>query len=568
MVSSSTIKRSSLVLALSCSTIVLQAQTVFFSWVNKLGSQGYDYATSVVTDALGNVYTTGEFRGSADFDPGAGTTTLTSAGADDIFVTKLDANGSLVWAVRMGGTGADIGNDISVDAYGNVYVAGTFESTADFDPGNGTANLTSTMSTSSFAVKLSPGGGYSWAKMVGSNLGTVTNSVEVNAGGTVHLVGDFSGTADLNPDAGTATAITTGQTDIYIVELDSAGAYQWSKSFGGNSYDHCAAIAADASGNLFLTGYFTATCDFEPGAGSTTLTAASTDIFVASYDPAGTLAWAKQMGGSGSDGGTAIIVDNNGDVLTTGYFDGNADFDPGAGTHILSAATGISDAFVSKLNSAGAYSWSAQFGGTSVDAGQSITIDVAGNIYTTGRYSGTADFDPSANTANLVSSGTYDVYVSKLSASGSYVWAHQMGGASNDVGNCVAVDASNNVVTVGYFAGSCDFDPQGTTASLSTAGLDDIFITKWSQSAVGVEEFPTNEYAVFPNPSNGMLTINATSDMQTANMNIYSSLGSLVQTQQANGQQIVIDLSELVQGFYILEIDNGNSKSRINVMKQ
>jgi hypothetical protein len=282
----------------------------------------------------------------------------------------------------------------------------------------------------------------------------------------------------------------------------------------------------------------------------------------------GSFSWARKFGGAWVDYGLSVDVDADGNVYTGGTFGQTVDFDPGAGTHIFSAATGIIDAFVSKLNSAGAYSWAAQFGGTSVDAGQSITIDVAGNIYTTGRYSGTADFDPSANTANLVSSGTYDVYVSKLSASGSYVWAHHMGGASNDVGNCVAVDASNNVVTVGYFAGSCDFDPQGTTVSLSTAGLDDIFITKWSQSAVGVEEFPTNEYTVFPNPSNGMLTINATSDMQTANINIYSSLGSLVQTQQANGQQIVIDLSELVQGFYILEIDNGNSKSRINVMKQ
>lgn len=562
-------KKHVLTLALACTAVGVQAQSVYFSWADQLGGTGYDYATSIAVDNLGNVYTTGEFRGTVDFDPGTGTTSLTSSGADDVFISKLDANGSLVWAFKIGGTGSDIGNDIGVDAYGNVYVAGVFESTVDFDPGAGTANLTSTTATtSSFLVKLRSSGAYAWSNMITSNLGTTTNSVSIDANGTSHLAGDFTGTADLDPSSSTATAITAGQTDVYIVEMDSGGVYQWSKWFGGNSYDHCAAIAEDPSGNLFLTGYFTSTCDFEPGSGVTNLTAASTDIFVSSLTSNGNLTWVKQMGGSGSDGGTSIVVNATGEVFSAGYFDGTADFDPGAGTVLFSASTGISDAFVSKLTANGTYSWAAQLGGTSVDAAQAITLDVQGNVYTTGRFSGTADFDPSASTGSLVSAGTYDIFVSKLNSSGAYVWAHKMGGAANDVGNSVCIDASDNVHTAGYFAGTADFDPQASSWTYTTAALDDIFISKWSQSGVGIVENVPSAIQAFPNPTDGLVTFTSTAILDNATVNVFSLNGQLQLSQQHSGNTSNLDFSNLAAGVYFVEILIGESVSRIRVIKQ
>lgn len=565
----STTKKHVLALVLACTGVGVQAQAVYFSWADQFGGTGYDYATSIAVDNLGNVYTTGEFRGTVDFDPGTGTTSLTSSGADDVFISKLDANGSLVWAVKIGGTGSDIGNDIGVDAFGNVYVAGVFENTVDFDPGAGTANLSSTpATTSSFLVKLRSSGAYAWSNMITSNLGTTTNSVSIDAIGTAHLAGDFTGTADLDPSSSTATAITAGQTDVYIVEMDSGGVYQWSKWFGGNSYDHCAAIAEDPSGNLFLTGYFTSTCDFEPGSGVTNLTAASTDIFVSCLTSNGNLTWVKQMGGSGSDGGTSIVVNATGEVFSAGYFDGTADFDPGAGTVLFSASTGISDAFVSKLTANGTYSWAAQLGGTSVDAAQAITLDVQGNVYTTGRFSGTADFDPSAATGSLVSAGTYDIFVSKLNSSGAYVWAHKMGGAANDVGNSVCIDASNNVHTAGYFAGTADFDPQASSWTYTTAGLDDIFISKWSQSGVGIVENVPSAIQAFPNPTDGLVTFTSTAILDNVTVNVFSLNGQLQLSQQHSGNTINLDFSNLAAGAYFVEILNGESVSRIRVIKQ
>ena len=127
-------------LCLSCTTFT-HAQN--YAWAKRMGGASTDFALSIAVDGSGNVYTTGIFVGTADFDPGAGTANLTSLGSYDIFVSKLDASGNFVWAKSMGGTGPDYGYAIAVDGSGNVYTTGDFQGTVDFDPSAGTANLTS-----------------------------------------------------------------------------------------------------------------------------------------------------------------------------------------------------------------------------------------------------------------------------------------------------------------------------------------------------------------------------------------------------------------------------------------
>jgi hypothetical protein len=126
----------------------------------QLGGPSTDLALGIAVDSSGNVYTTGRFHGTVDFDPGAGTKNLTSAGSDDIFVSKLDSVGNFVWAISMGGSNSDQGRGISVDSSGNVYTTGAFQGTSDFDPGAGTANLTSAGDfdawRSKWAVRLQP----------------------------------------------------------------------------------------------------------------------------------------------------------------------------------------------------------------------------------------------------------------------------------------------------------------------------------------------------------------------------------------------------------------------------
>ena len=247
--------------------------------------------------------------------------------------------------------------------------------------------------------------------------------------------------------------------------------------FGGTSNDYGYSVAVDSSGNMYTTGVFQGTVDFDPGAGTANLTSAgSDDVFVSKLDASGNYVWAQRFGDTRDDYGYSVAVDSSGNVYTTGYFSGTVDFDPGVGTANLTTGRNP-NVFVSKLDASGNYVWAKQFGGTSNDYGYSVAVDSSGNVYTTGFFAGTADFDPGAGTANLtVVEG--NVFVSKLDASGNYVWARSFGGH----GYSVAVDSSGNVYTTGYFMGAVDFDTSAGTVNLTAVGGLDVFVSKLDAS--------------------------------------------------------------------------------------
>ncbi len=472
----------------------VNAQVTVYKWAKAIGGTDFDTSNSVAVDASGNVYTTGAFSGTVDFDPGAGTANLTSSGFLDIFISKLDASGNFVWAKAIGGNGYGQSNGIAVDASGNVYTTGWFNGSVDFDPGAGTANLTSANddffndpSQDIFISKLDASGNYVWAKAMGGVSSDIGYGIAVDASGNVYTTGSFSEgmnstTVDFDPGTGTANLTVVGNVDIFISKLDTSGNYVWAKSMGSPGGEAAKSIAVDASGNVYTTGYFGNTVDFNPGAGTANLTAGNFDIFISKLDASGNYVWAKAMGGIDDDQASSIAVDASGNVYTTGYFFGTADFNPGAGTANHTTAGGR-DIFISKLDASGNYVWSKAMGGTTLDISKGIKVDASGNVYTTGYFMGIADFDPSAATANLTSAGSTDIFISKLDASGNYVWAKKMGGTGEDIGYGIAVNASGNVYTTGYFNVTADFDPGAGTANLTSAGSADIFISKLGPDA-------------------------------------------------------------------------------------
>ena len=458
-------------------SVGLHAQS--FEWAKSVGGTGDLIGRSIAVDALGNVYTTGPFLETVDFDPGAGVMNLTSQGHDDIFVKKLDSLGNLVWVKSVGGTSFDGGYSIAVDAQGNVYTTGYFVGTVDFDPGAGTVNLTSQGGSDIFIQKLDALGDLVWAKSVGGTGNDNGRSIAVDAQGNVYTTGDFRGIVDFDPGAGTADLTSQGENDVFIQKLDALGDLIWAKSVGETSYDYGYSIAVDVLGNVYTTGYFSGTVDFDPGAGTVNLTSqGGIDIFIQKLDALGDLVWAKSVGGTGNDNGRSIAVDAQGNVYTTGDFRGTVDFDPGAGIVNLTSQGG-SDIFIQKLDALGDLVWVKSMGGNSTDFGESIAVDSQGNVYTTGDFRGIVDFDPGAGTTNLTSQGEIDFFIQKLDALGNLVWAKSVGGTSNDGGNSIAVDAQGNVYTTGYFWGTVDFDPGAGTAYLTAQGYD-FFVQKLS----------------------------------------------------------------------------------------
>jgi hypothetical protein len=430
--------------------------------------------TSVAVDTFGNVYTTGTFSGAVDFDPGAGTSNLTSAGLDDVFVLKLDSAGNYVWAKKFGNGENDRSYSVAVDTSGNVYTTGSFSNTLDFDPGAGTSNLTSVAYTDIFVSKLDSTGNYVWAKKFGNSGDDWGVSVAVDGSGNVYTTGFWN------------------SIDVFVSKLGSAGNLVWTRTFAGVGEQRGASVAVDASGNVYTTGFFENTVDFDPGAGTSNFTATylQADAFVSKLDSSGNYVWAKIFSGTDTKRSESVAVDASGNVYTAGYFYGTVDFDPGAGTSNFTS-TGSGDVFVSKLDSSGNYVWTKKFGSTAIDSGASVAVDASGNVYTAGLFSGTVDFDPGAGTQNLISSGLFDVFVSKLNTAGNYVWAKKLGGASYDWGASVAVDASGNVYTAGLFSGTVDFDPGAGTSNLTSAGSSDIFVLQLDASGESSLSAPT-----------------------------------------------------------------------------
>ncbi len=458
-------------------TICLTTKAQNFEWVQSFGGTSNDLGNSIAVDASGNVYTTGYFSGTVDFDPGAGTANLSSVGQFDVFVQKLDASGNYQWARSFGSSLNDVGQSVAVDASGNVYTTGRFRGTVDFDPGAGTANFTSAGQDDIFVQKLDASGNYLWAKRFGGSSGENGNFITLDALGHVYTTGAFQGTVDFDPGVATFTLTSiAGSFDGFVQKLDASGNFVWARSLGGNSDDDGRSIRVNASGDIYTTGIFRETVDFDPGAGTANLTSSGQeDIYVQKLDASGNFLWARSFGNASMDISSSIEVDALGNVFITGFFRGTVDFDPNAGIANLTSA-GLDDAFIQKLDATGNFIWARSFGGSGADQGLSVASDASGNVYTMGVFEGTVDFDPGAGIANLLSGG-FDIFVQKLDAAGNFQWANSFGA----VGASIAVDDIDNVFTTGYFIGTVDFDSEAGVANLSSAGSTDVFVKKMSQ---------------------------------------------------------------------------------------
>ncbi len=158
-------KKSILFLIFIIPSLFLKAQAPTFQWAKQMGGASNDYGRSIVVDVSGNVISSGLFYGTADFDPGIGTYSLTATSSNnqDIFISKLDASGNFTWAKNVGGVGTSYisSEEIALDGLNNIYVTGYFQGTVDFDPSAGTYTLsTSGPTNNGFILKLDASGNF------------------------------------------------------------------------------------------------------------------------------------------------------------------------------------------------------------------------------------------------------------------------------------------------------------------------------------------------------------------------------------------------------------------------
>jgi hypothetical protein len=368
-----------------------------FLWAK--GIQGVIESNSISVDIIGNVFITGQFSGTVDFNPGLGLYNLT-ASISDIYILKLDSAGNFLWAVNMGGNSGDKGLSISVDIMGNVYTTGWFRDTADFDPGLANYFIAATTAVNSysdiFISKLDMNGSFVWAKSIGS-IGTDQGfSINVRPNGYVYITGR------LNDDIG-------------ISKLDSNGNFIWTKSIGGIGLDVGFSVAVDVSDNVYTTGVFLDTVDFNPNLPIYNMLG-NHSIFILKLDHVGNFVWAKSIDGCDLNVGNSLVVDSSSNLYLVGNFSGTVDFDPGSSIYNITS-NGGRDIFVMKLDFNANFIWSKSFGGINIDRGYSIAIDAVGNIFTTGYFFNTVDFDPGLLIFSINSLGNNDAFIHKMSQS-------------------------------------------------------------------------------------------------------------------------------------------------------
>ena len=458
-------------------------QAPSLEWAHQIAGASNDMGNALVTDSLGNVYSTGSFTATNDFDPGPGTTNLTSAGADDLFVLKMDGAGNFVWARRVGGTLNDRGNGLAVDPLGNVYITGTFQQTVDFDPGPGTSNLSSPGGEKCFVLKLDANGDFLWAVHFEANASNYGRGIATDDVGNVYLTGEFGGTADFDPGPGTFN-LSAAATDLFTVKLDAAGNLVWAVKQGGSSTEVAYALDLDVDGNVYTTGDFGGFPDFDPGPGSFVLSptgGGQRSCFISKLDGSGGFVWAKMISGTDEVLGESIELDADKNVVLGGYFYGTADFDPGGATFNQSATGSTPDAFIAKLDSMGNFAWAKRIGYDQIDNCTAVGVDKLGNVIATGLFEGTVDLDPGPGVQNATSAYS-DIFVVKLDPNGNFGWAGHMGGTFGDLPRSIALGSNGQVFIAGGFNGTSDFDPGPGSFNLTSFGNSfDIFLVKLNQ---------------------------------------------------------------------------------------
>lgn len=468
-----------------------------------------------------------------------GSTTINSSGLEDIYVAKYSSTGTPLWIAKAGGATTDYSYDIQLDAVGNTYITGLFTGTAVF----GSYTLNCLGGTDIFIAKLDPLGNFLWAKRAGSSAtgSDMGNALATDAVGNIFVIGVFEGTADFEA----INVTSAGGPDVFIAKYNTAGNIIWVTTAGGAGLDYGTDIILDKN-ELFFTGSFAFTAAF----GSTNLTTIGYgDIFIARADTAGNITMAAgaeaQNSGAYSDA-FGIARDGSGNILVTGRLSGTADFGSNSLTSI-----GYEDLIVAKYNTSNTWEWIRQAGGSDADmSGERVAVDEDNNIYVTGFMMDTVDF--SGTMINSDEFG-YNVFVVKYTNTGTQVWVKAESGTSEEVyGRDLLVDTlTHKILVTGGVWGNADFD-----AISITGNSNDAYVARIDQGGTsGLQVFSSNQNSLnfYPNPAANSLTV-INSATEGGYIKIYDAAGRELKIMNAQGEKTVVDIKDIAPGIYTIEL--------------
>lgn len=301
------------------------AQSPDLLWANTTSNSDWIRMMDMTIDNTSNSYCVGDYKGTADFDPGASTLNLTSNGLDDMSLQKFNGSGMLTMTISIGGIGNDRINAVHVDDDGSIYLTGIFSDTVDFDPGVGVENRVSQASTGNFfLLKPTAQGQFQWVKtLVSTSAAIGGTNLKTDPQGNIIVSGYFAGTVDFDPNATTyeLTSQSGSGSDLFFLKLDQSGSFVWAKLISGSSGETCNAIDVDVFGNLYAVGKFSDDIDLDPGPLTHEYWSHGLDdLFIFSLNADGEYRWSYAAGGNQQDYLYDVSVSGNGTCFAIGEF--------------------------------------------------------------------------------------------------------------------------------------------------------------------------------------------------------------------------------------------------------
>ncbi|MCH2489238.1 MAG: SBBP repeat-containing protein [Flavobacteriales bacterium] len=550
-------KKFSVLLFCLCLSISTIGQS--FEWGGPFGGAGEDVIKKMHVDANGNSYTTGYFTDTADFDITSSEFNLISNGFYDVFVQKTNADGTLEWAVNVGGSMFDYGTGITTDDQGNVYITGYFDDTVDFNPGADEWLLTSQGGGDVFILKLNSDGAFMWAKSVGGADYEESTDIGVDELGNVYVLGYLYETADFDPNLGEVLITSQGASDTFLLKLDSAGDFVNVYSYGGTNLDLALDMEVKNSNEIYISGFFEGTSDLDPRP--------SEEYFVTATE--GFAGYSIKVDGLGgitnvvlTEGGEVIVyavtTDTENNVYLTGHFNGTVNFDPTSGSgEYTFTSTAAYNSFILKVLADGSIAWARHLTSTDPLFAYDIAVGPNENVHTVGYFGGTADFDPDVNDVfelTKESVNASDAFISILNSNGMFINAYQFGGVDFIDTHQLGVDDQNNIYLAAQFGNTVDIDPNPFESTEVTAiDFRDNYLIKIVDEELAIPDHTRTSISIYPNPTQEVINIKASNNLIGESVVIYNTLGQEISKHKLN-QNLTIPVTDLQSGIYLLKV--------------
>lgn len=385
-----------------------------YAWTYTVGGTGDDRPSDVITDSLGNIYVTGYFSGSVDFDPTDTVETYTASGTNDTFITKIGSDGTYEWTYVVSGDNSDQSTSIAIDRQNNLYITGFHISTAvDFDGSDSEVIIPAKGSMDTYILKITSNKQYVWAKTLGGTDYNIDSSdIAVDDEGNVFVTGGFSNPfglshpMDFDYSSGEDLHQSNSNTsDIFLTKIGTNGDYRWSTTWGNDDAEKGMALTTDSNNIIYLSGYYNSALTIN----STTLAAhGSTDTFLIKVLPDKSVSWAMGFGGTASDYPENVLLDSNNTLYISGGMGNTVDFDPGEESDIKGIEGNSNQIFLTGVKTdmsyVDTYTWSSGSEWLSLSG---MALNSTGGIALVGECGGLVDFDPTAANNNITCDDTY-----------------------------------------------------------------------------------------------------------------------------------------------------------------